>query len=265
MKYKLVAIDLDGTAVNKDGLIIPSAREAIARAMAKGMMVTLATGRMYRPSNRFAQELGLSAPLICYQGALIREPHEKKILWHKPLPLTLAKEVVEQVRKIGVHKYVFINDEMYVEEIHEKDEWYASRNFVKLNLVKDLFQVLRYQPTEIAARGTAEEIDRVAAHLKSYFGDRLTVTEVHSMFCEIGSPESGKGNALKYLAGVLGIAQEETVAIGDGPNDVSMFKWAGLAIALGDAPEEVKAAADWVIDDGSDDNCAKAIDRLLSL
>jgi len=263
MKYKLIAIDLDGTVINKGGAIIPSAKEAIGRALARGTKVTLATGRMYQPSNRFAQELGLSTPLICYQGALIREPEGKDVLWHKPLPLPLAREVVAQVRKLGVHKYVFIDDEMYVEEIHEKDAWYAERNGVKLNLVDDLLTPLSKPPTEIAARGEPEEIDRLVAHLKAYFGASLIVTKVHPAFCEIAHPDSGKGNALRYLANHLGIAQAETVAIGDGPNDISMLKWAGLGIVIGAAPEEVKAVADWVIDHGTEDDFAQAIDRLL--
>jgi HAD superfamily hydrolase (TIGR01484 family) len=80
LKYKLIAIDLDGTVINQEGKVIPSARAAVQNAIAAGIKVTLATGRMYRPSNRFAQELGLSDPLICYQGALIREPDDKDIL-----------------------------------------------------------------------------------------------------------------------------------------------------------------------------------------
>ena len=85
MRYRLIAIDLDGTVVNPEGTIIPSAKEAIQRVIDSGMKVTLATGRMYQPSNRFAQELGLSVPLICYQGSLIREPFNGNVLWHKPL------------------------------------------------------------------------------------------------------------------------------------------------------------------------------------
>ncbi len=263
MKYKLIAIDLDGTVINQEGCVIPSAKKAVQDATNNGIKVTLATGRMYRPSNRFALELGLSAPLICYQGALIREPDEREILWHKPLPIPLAMEVIEQIRHIGVHQYLYINDGLFVEDIHEKDSWYAQRNGVTLNVVGNLYSVLKEAPTEIAARGEPTQIDRLITHLNNYFGANLIVTKVHSAFCEIVSPESGKGNALKYLANLLGIAQNETVAIGDGPNDISMLNWAGLGIVIGTAPDEVKAAADWVVDNATGDGFAQAIEKLL--
>jgi len=262
LKYKLIAIDLDGTVINQDGNIIPSAKEAVQDALRVGIKVTLATGRMYRPSNCFAQELGLSTPLICYQGALIREMNDGAILWHKPLPIPLAKETIEQIRLVGVHKYLYINDELFVEDDHPKDAWYAERNSVTLNVVKDLFTVLKKEPTEIAARGDPAQIDRLITHLNKYFGGRIIATRIHSQFCEIVSPESGKGNALKYLSGLLGIKQSETVAIGDGFNDISMLKWAGLGIVIGSAPEEVKTAADWVVD-SCGDGFAQAIQELL--
>lgn len=262
MKYKLIAIDLDGTVIDREGKVIPGAREAVQKAIAAGIKVTLATGRMYRPSNNFARELGLSDPLICYQGALIREMNDKTTLWHKPLPVPLAREVTEQVRRIGAHQYLYINDELFVENTHDKDAWYAERNGVQLNVVDDLLLVLKKEPTEIAVRGDPGLIDRLIAHMNDYFGKSLIVTKVHSMFCEIVHPESGKGNALKHLSALMGIEQSETVAIGDGPNDITMLKWAGLGIVIGPAPEEVLAAADWVVD-CSGDGFAQAIEELL--
>ena len=265
MKYRLIAIDLDGTVVNQEGTIIPSAKKAVQRAIDSGMKVTLATGRMYKPSNRFAQELRLSVPLICYQGALIREPFNGHVVWHKPLSVLTARKVIETARQMGTHQYVYLDDEMYVEEIVEKDQWYAQRNGVELNLVEDFLTFLKRQPTEIACRGKPAEIDRLIAYLNVSFGSGLLVTKVSSSFCEIGHPTSGKGNALKYLAKLLGIEQSQTVAVGDGPNDISMLKWAGLGIVIGNAPEEVTTAADWVVGTETMDGFAQAMEKLLDM
>ncbi len=265
LKYRLIAIDLDGTLINQEGTILPSSKKAIQHTIDSGMKVTLATGRMYQPSSRFAQELGLSTPVICHRGALIREPGSKNILWHKPLSIPTAQQVIEQVRQIDVHLYVYIDDEIYVEKITERALWYAQRNGVELNHVEDLVAFLERQPTEIAAWGEPAEIDRLAARLDTDFGPSLLVTKTSPTFCEIGHPASSKGNALKYLAKVLGIKQSQTVAIGNGPNDISMLKWAGLGIAIGTAPEEVTAAADWVVDTEAEDNFAQAVDKLLDM
>ena len=265
MKYRLIAIDLDGTVVNQEGTIIQSAKKAVQRAIDSGIKVTLATGRMYKPSNRFAQELGLSIPLICYQGALIREPFNGNVIWHQPLSVSIARKVIETARQFSTHQYVYVDDEMYVEDIMEKDEWYAQRNGVELNLVENFITVLKRQPTEIAARGEPMEIDRLISHLNASFGSALLITKVHPSFCEIGHPTSGKGNALKYLAKLLGIDQSQTVAIGDGPNDISMLKWAGLGIVIGNSPEEVTTAADWIVGTDNCEGFAQAIEKLLDV
>lgn len=265
MKYRLIAIDLDGTLVNREGDILSSSKKAIQRAIDSGMKIVLATGRMYRPSTRFAQELRLSTPIICYQGALIREPYSENVLWHKPLSVPTARGVIEQVRQTGVQLLVYIDDEVYVEEITQRGLWYAQRNGVALHLVKDLAIFLERQPTVIVAWGEPAGIDRLITCLDADFGSSLLVTKSYPSFCEIGHPASGKGNALKYLAKRLGIKQSQTVAIGDGPNDISMLKWAGLGIVIGTASEEVTAAADWVVDTETEDSFAGVVEKLLDM
>lgn len=265
MKYKLIAVDLDGTLVNREGVILPGSKRAIQRAIDSGMKVILATGRMYRPSARFARKLGLSTPIICYQGALIREPHSENVLWHKPLSVPAARKVIEQVQQMGVQPYIFIDDEIYAEEITERGLWYAQRNGVKLHLIKDLVAFLERQPTVIVAWGDPVEIDRLITRLDADFGPRLLITKSYPGFCEIGHPASGKGNALRYLAKRLGIEQSQTVAIGDSPNDISMLKWAGLGIVIGTAPEEVIAAADWVVDTETGDSFTEAVEKVLDM
>jgi len=262
-RYQLVAIDLDGTIINKDGAIVSGAAEAIRRVLARGIAVTLATGRMYQPTNRFAHELGLSAPLICYQGALIREPGDGAVLWHKPLPGPLARRVLTVMREQGLHRYAYIDGSIYVEQRREEDSRYAQNNGVELHLVDDLSALLERQPTELAARGDAAEVELLIARIRAVCGSGVIVNRIHTSFCEVAHGESGKGNALKYLAERLAVPRSRTVAIGDSPNDVSMLEWAGLGIAVGDVPAEVRTAADWVIDNGAEDSFGEAVARLL--
>lgn len=263
MKYRLIAFDLDGTLTNPEGIVPDDARLAVQHAIAKGIRVTLATGRMYRPSARFARELGIAEPIICYQGALIAEPAGHRVLWHKPLPLSLARQAIETVRAMGVQTIVYVDDELYVERATERVELYAQRNGVKLNVVGDLVAAIEEQPTKIAAWGEPPEIDALAARLNAHFGSTLLVTKTFPTFCELGHPESGKGNALKYLAGLLGIGQGETVAVGNGPNDVDMLEWAGVGIAIGTAPTEVSAVADWVVDLQAGESLVQMVDRIV--
>ena len=212
---------------------------------------------------RIARELNLSAPLICYQGALIREPGDGDVLWHKPLPASLARKVLNEIRDEGLHRYAYIDGSIYVEQRREDDLRYARQNGVELHLVDDLAALVEREPTEIAARGDMPQIDSLLARLRTNCGPDVIVNKIHTSFCEIAQAGSGKGNALKYLSGMLGVAQDETVAIGDSPNDISMLEWAGLGIVVGDAPAEVRAAADWVVHNGAQDDFCEAIERLL--
>ncbi len=263
LKYRLIAIDLDGTVLDGDGFIFPGAKEAIRDVLARGITVTLATGRMYQPSNRFAEELNVSAPLICYQGALIRQSGNGDVWWHKPLPLPVARKVIAGIRRLGVHQYAYVNGAIYVEQVRDEDRRYARRNGVELHLVDDLTTLHHGRPTEIAARGQPEDIDRVVALVRDCCGSEVIVNKIHNSFCEIADAESGKGNALEHLATRLAIPRSQVVAIGDSPNDISMLRWAGLGIVVGDGPAEVRAAADWVIGDGAQDSFCEAIARLL--
>ncbi len=264
LKYRLIAVDLDGTVLDGDGCIFPGAREAIRDVLARGITVTLATGRMYQPSNRFAEELNISVPLICYQGALIRESGNGGIWWHKPLPLSVARKVIAGIRRLGVQQYAYVDGAIYMERVRDEDRRYARRNGVELHLVEDLTKLGHGRPTEIASRGLPEDIDRVVAHVRTDFGYEVIVNKIHDSFCEIAHAASGKGNALKYLARRLGIPRSQVVAIGDSSNDISMLRWAGLGSVVGDAPAEVREAADWVLGDGAQKSFCEAIARLLA-
>jgi Cof subfamily protein (haloacid dehalogenase superfamily) len=265
MKYKMIAIDLDGPLVDRSGMISISKKEAVRKAIDSGMKVTLATGRMYQPSARFAEELGIHLPIICYQGGLIRELHSNRVLRHKPLSLSMSSQVIERMRQMDVQLFVYVDDELYVEKMTEKAQRYAGSNRVKLNFVKDMLDFLEKKPTEIVAWGEPEEVDRLTISLKTEFGSSLLITRPYPFFCEIAHPESGKGNALKYLAQFLEIEQRQTVAIGDSPNDISMLEWSGLGIAVvPGATAEVIAAADWVVDVDAGDGFAEMMDKLLN-
>jgi hydroxymethylpyrimidine pyrophosphatase-like HAD family hydrolase len=153
---------------------------------------------------------------------------------------------------------------LYVEEIPERSQWYADRQGVKLNLVPDLAAFIDRQPSEIVAWGEAANIDRLVPRLKSGFRESLLVTKSYPTFCEIGNPESGKGNALQHLSQLLGIKQSETVAIGDGPNDISMLRWAGLGMVVGTAQPEVAAAAHRVFNNPPEECLHEAIESVLA-
>ena len=93
---------MDGTLVNRDGVIPPATIDAIKSAMSQGVQVTLATGRMFRSAARCARQLGVTIPIISYQGSMVADPHSGEILQHTPMPVPVVKEAIELARQGGM-------------------------------------------------------------------------------------------------------------------------------------------------------------------
>lgn len=264
MKYKLIAFDMDGTILDKEGNVPTPTVNAIQKAMAQGVQVTLATGRMFRSAARCAQLLGIRIPIICYQGSLIADPWDSHILQHTPMSIATARDAIQEVSQTGVHLNVYIDDELYVNEMTDGLKRYAERNNAEPHLVSDLASCIEKEPTKIMAWGDAKAVDKAHALLVENIGPRCLITRSYATLCEVGHPDSGKANALKFLTGMLGIEQRETVAVGDGGNDVDMIEWAGLGVVMDTAPDEVKAKADWVAKSSPQLGLAELVERLLA-
>ncbi|MBI2864846.1 MAG: HAD family phosphatase [Chloroflexi bacterium] len=263
MKYKLIALDLDGTLIGRDLRLNETTKTAVAAAQSQGIMVTLATGRMFKATLPYARELNLSTPLICYQGALIKHPHTGEELFHRAIPLPLARKAIKVIQGLGRHLNVYVDDELYVAELTPEAEAYTSHSRVEAHPVGNLLDFLNVGPTKIVVVSQPEATDGVVATLQKELGQDLLVVKSYPMFCEIANLGCGKGQALAHLASHVGVEREETVAIGDNLNDIDMIEWAGLGIAMGHSPPALLAIADMVTGSLAEDGAARAIESLL--
>lgn len=264
MTIKLVAIDLDGTLMGPDLVISGRNRAAVAAATARGVRVTIATGRMVRATAPFARLLGLSSPLICYQGAMVADMETGAVLMHQPVPLDLAREVLDLARERSWHLHLYIDDEMWVEALTPQVAAYtALAATIRPRVMGELRQALDRPPTKMLIMGPPDETQRTLAVLRERFGGRLYLTWSLPTYAEIARAGCSKGAALEWLAARLGIAREETMAIGDAPNDAEMVRWAGLGVAMAGAGPELRAAADHVTASLAEDGVARAIERFV--
>jgi len=263
--YKLLALDLDGTLIGQDLTISARTKNAISQLMSQGIIVTIATGRMFQSTLPFAKELNINVPIICYQGAMVGNPVTGEILSHLPVPLPLAKQVIEAVREDGLHINAYLDDELYVDRVTEEAELYSIISKVEARPVGNLLTFLDRDPTKLVIIGKHLEIDRITNKLRDKFGSVLYVAKSYTRFCEVAHPDCGKGKALAQIATKLGIAQSDVVTIGDNPNDVDMIEWAGIGIAMANGSDEVKEAADWVTGNIEEDGVAQAIEKFFKL
>jgi hypothetical protein len=267
---KLLVVDIDGTIAGHSNTISEPVKQALIAAQARGIQVAIATGRMYRSALRFHQEIGSTLPLMAYQGAWIQDPTTQKIHRHLVLSKELAQQLLDyfeqpQLRRLlSIHFY--INDQLYVREITKETEIYAQRSGIVPIPVGDLRQVLTNEPTKILALcDDTNFISEVLGNLRrQYTPAELYLTTSVATFLEATNPFVNKGTAVRYLAEeLLGLEIANVMAIGDNFNDLEMLEYAGIGIAMGNAPEGVQAIAQWVAPSVDSDGVAVAIEKFL--
>ncbi len=265
-RYRLLALDLDGTVVGRDLRVPPATIEAVAAYQAAGGHVTLATGRTFRTTMPFVELLRIDAPIICYQGALIRDPRSGDVLFHEPVPPELAVEAAEGLLAAGIYVQAYVDDELVVP--YEGDETRLYRSFSPVHLpvhvVDDLPAFLvTHPPTKLLFIAHEGEVGPRVAGLQTHFAERLNVARSHAFFGELTAPGCTKGRALANLAEILKIPREAVAAAGDQENDVSMVEWAGLGMGVRSGPPALHAAADVLIDGPEEAGLAAGIRRYL--
>jgi Cof subfamily protein (haloacid dehalogenase superfamily) len=267
---KLLVLDIDGTITGDANTLSVTVKEVIAAVQAKGIKVAIATGRMYCSALRFHQEIGSTLPLIAYQGAWIQDPGDDKIHRHLPVSREITQQLLEYFEQpdlrslLSVHFY--INDQLYVREITKETDNYQQRSGVTAISVGDLRQLLDHEPTKILALSEdANLTQQLLADLRlKYKPTDLYLTTSVPTFLEAANTHVNKGNAVCYLAEeMLGLESHHVMTIGDNFNDVEMLSYAGISVAMGNAPPEVQAIANWVAPSIELDGAAIAIEKFL--
>ena len=261
--FRLVALDLDGTTIDRELVVRPRVREAIGAVAAAGVHVSLATGRMVRTTRPFAAELDLATPLICYQGAHV-EAADGTVLYSNPTEAEAAAEITALALERGLYIQAYINDELWIAEERPELDEYRSYATVPLpvNVEPDLVAMLRETaPTKLLWIADPDLLVPLLEQWSSQFKGRLSIFRSHDRFGEAASPTSSKGVALAHLAESLHIPREQVLAIGDRQNDAPMLEWAGLGLAMGNADEYARAAADEIIPPFAEDGVAYALER----
>ncbi len=271
-EIKLLVLDIDGTIAGESNQIRQPVKQAIAAAQKQGVQVALATGRMYRSALRFHQEIGSTLPLLAYQGAWIQDPGTQKILRHWAVAKSTAIQLLDyfeqpQLRSLlSVHFY--INDRLYVRELTPETKIYAERSGVEAIAVGDLRQALTDEPTKVLALSDdIAIIDNLLSNLRQqYTPAELYLTTSVATFFEATNPLVNKGNSVRYLAEeLLGIGAANVMTIGDNFNDWEMLEYAGIGVAMGNAPDDVKTIARWVAPTVEEDGAAAAIEEFVLL
>lgn len=244
-------------------MLRPRTRAAISRARNAGVHVIVVTGRMFRSVRPYVAEAGLDDPVVCYQGAVVADPRTGEFLRHVPIPRTAALEAIDVIVDAGFHVNCYVGDSLYVEKVTPEALSYSTFQGLDLHEVGPLHEWLHDDPTKLIAVGDPAALDEFEDVVKPRFAGKLFVSKSLPHFLEFAHPDVNKGSGLQFVADLLGFTAEQTVACGDGENDRELLDWAGYAVAVANAHEDILARADLVVPDVEHEGVAALLEAYL--
>ncbi|WP_196594512.1 Cof-type HAD-IIB family hydrolase [Pectinatus sottacetonis] len=275
MGIKLFATDLDGTLLNSDDKISKRNADAVHAAIAAGIIVTFATGRMYCSAVKYAEKINMDVPLVTYNGALIKSTAGK--VYNEEY---ISEDVVKAFVDYCAHKQWYLqvnsNDKLYFPTYLQRSADYEKSTGIKgetvgwhglsektANVAKMLFVTDAYAQKDMREKLEAE--NGMICEMTHRFAGKVTLVRSKKGLIEVTSPMVSKANALRFLAKHFGFGMDEVMAIGDGNNDLPMLETAGKSAAMGNAAANIKAACDYVVDTNDNDGVAEALYKYVLL
>lgn len=265
----LIALDIDGTLIGDDLVIGSDTRAAVGAAMERGVQVSLVTGRMVSSALRFARELGLTGPIVGYQGGLIRampvdgSGRVGRLLVHTPVSAQVAREIVEWTRARGLDPHLNHLERFILRADDPNADDYSTFMGARAELVADLAGSIRHPITKVLAVGDPPLATELAPLARARFQGKADVTISHPRFLEFVAPGVSKGRAVRWLARRLGVALGATLAIGDQWNDLEMLGEVGHGTAMPTAPRPVQAIARYIAPGVAEEGVARMIEALV--
>lgn len=265
--YKLVAIDMDGTLLKEDKTISERTKKAIQSAREKGVTVVLATGRPIEGVSRYLKELDMYSEkdyVLSYNGALIQKTKSKEAV----AKVALKGEDLHYLRKLsnelGVNIHAFSEKKGLITPKNSKyTEVEAEINNIEIhemnidNISDDevMIKIMMIDEPEI--------LEKAVGNLPKEVYEKYTVVRSTPFFLEFLNKDVNKGVGVEMLAKHLGLNKDSVMTLGDAGNDLHMIEYAGLGIAMENAFDEVKEAADYITDSNDNDGVAKAIEKFI--
>lgn len=269
LNKKLIAIDLDGTTLNQDSMITSKTKETLKKAINAGHHVSIATGRPFRMSHQFYQQLELTTPMVNFNGALVHIPNqhwdgERETLINREI----AFEILSQKKQLNLDFIAAENrDTFFIDSFDFFDEKiFASSRPGEKNLLSP--KNLTTNPTSLLVRTDKRFAGAVSAELTRQFGSYVDVRTWGgpTAILEIVSKGIQKAKGVQEIANYLSIDQKDVIAFGDEPNDLELLDYAGWGVAMANGTDQLKGIANDVTPlSNQEDGLAVYLEKLLKL
>ncbi len=266
MDYKMIFLDLDNTLLSSDLSISEENLKAIRAASEKGVKIIICTGRGIFSVKSIAQQFGINWEncfIICLNGGAIYKGFPPVLIKERLFESKSAVYIYEAAKKHGVDVQIYRNDKLIIEKITERIQMYIDKLSAEYEIVGDITQY-DGQISKILLNGEHKKLEKIQKELKAQLKGKMNCFFSSDTFLEFTSEGTTKGEAMKALASDLGIDINETIAIGDSFNDMSMIKTAGLGVAVRNAVQPLKDVAQYITKNTNDEGAvAEVIDRYI--
>lgn len=262
MTYKLVAIDVDGTLITDEHELTKGTIEVIQRLSKQGVEIVLCTGRAPKMAIPLMEEIGLEGYAITHNGAATIDVKSGAIVHEFPMKTEYFAKYINYCHNNGIHFDISTTNEVYVEHLSQLDDFKKEMYQKFLMQPKQLpsFDQIQEPIVKLMTAGTIEQMDELSKEWPTW-SDNFNILRSGQFFVDMMDRNASKGNALKALAQSRGIPAEQVMAIGNYYNDITMLTFAGLGVAVDNAPTEVKAAANVITATNNDEGVMLALKK----
>lgn len=275
-RYRLLAVDLDGTLLGPDSRMTPRTRAALERAVREyDVAVVVATGRRFHSARPIAQDAGLTTPLVTHNGALVKDVATAAVHYYQPLDLQVARELLALGKAYGADTIALDDPEgdgrILTDGVSERNA--ALRYYLELNRryvheVDDLRTSVAAPITQVMFCGPCAPMQALAQILERDMAAEarlLMTTYPHNdmTILDLMHPACSKATGVAYVAAQLGVEREAVLAVGDNYNDVDMLRYAGRGVLMGNAEPELKALGFELTAPNTEDGVAQVIEKYI--
>lgn len=265
-RYKAIALDIDGTLLNSRKEVTPEVLRQVRRLQDAGVPVMIASGRPEQGISHVAKSIGmdtLGGYILSFNGGKITEFKSGRVVYNKTIPVEYNDEIIDYAVKIPESTVLTYENGAIITENPEIEYVAVESQVVRMPVKKvaSLKERAVFPVNKFLVVGNPQILQREVGPMAEKFQGRLNIFQSEPFFIEVVPLGIDKAESLDYLLSTLGFTGEELLACGDGGNDITMIKYAGMGVAMENACEEVKKAAQYITDSCDNDGVAKAIEK----
>ena len=260
---KFLALDVDGTLLNSNREVSESTIESVKEARKNGVLVTICTGRPVQGAVPFVKLFGLQSHIIAYNGGMIVNSKTMEVLYEQDVSAEDARRIIALGEERKTTIIIWSNNQLYVNELNDHVNEYRQLSDVHPIKIDDYEVIIQQGITKLLWIDDVEKIKVFKAEMHDQLQKTVNVVISKPHYLEFVDKKVSKGEALKHIGEIYGINQDEMMAIGDGDNDLPMLEYAGLGVAMGNAPDFVKEKVQFVTSSNDEDGIAIAIRKFI--